>query len=166
MSETKSKLLFDLASAHHQFSNKLRQQLAAETAAAASQAVTASSTEYREPQRALRSLKSRLLSRRKSEGATRGESRIFLKPMICGEEGRVHKKPTLITIEIQQSYSFPGKLYTGSATSTPTTGAGSSLAARRTLMKSGGSGGSASMRRSLTTAAMSPKKTPGKDNRY
>lgn len=59
VSEMKAKLLFDLASSHHQYSNKLK--------ARDNQRVEIEEQlEYREPQRALRSLKSRLLSRRHS----------------------------------------------------------------------------------------------------
>ena len=61
VSETKAKLMFDLSSAHHQHSNKTRRAEDGQP----------STAEHREPQRALRSLKSRLLSRRRSESSGR-----------------------------------------------------------------------------------------------
>ncbi len=73
VSESKAKLMFDLASAHHQHSNMLRYQSkkferpSDEASATTSKEVEISNAvEYREPprERAMRSLKNKFLSRR------------------------------------------------------------------------------------------------------
>jgi len=74
VSESKAKLMFDLASSHHQYSNKIRYQAKktdhAEAAATGTQSTNetevSNAVEYREPprERAMRSLKNKFLSRR------------------------------------------------------------------------------------------------------